>query len=269
MKKTLIEKNNGIVQLTLVDERWYIDTNSKTPKFVPSVTWIAGYYPKGIAFYKWLAEKGWDEAEAVKVAAGEKGSKVHTAIVDLVDGKTVSMDSKYVNPTTNKEEELTVEEYECVLAFSGWFKKVQPKVLAREVTVFDDKYNYAGTIDFVCEIAGEIWILDFKTGQNVWPEYELQVSAYKNTFKGVKSIEIHKGKEVEVMKSVTRLGILQVGYKRNKDGYKFNEVEDKFDLFLAAQKIWKNECEGKEPLQKEYPESVSLGIEIKDDEVPF
>ena len=33
---------------------------------------IAGHYPKGIAFYKWLAEKGWDESQALKSAAGDK-----------------------------------------------------------------------------------------------------------------------------------------------------------------------------------------------------
>jgi hypothetical protein len=68
----------------------------------------------------------------------------------------------------------------------------------------------------VCEIAGQPYIIDFKTGQNVWPEYELQVSAYKHALED-------KG---------FKLAILQVGYKRNKAGWKFTEIEDKFDLFL-------------------------------------
>src|SRR4051794_35372068 len=85
MKKIIREtdEKNGIVQVTIADERWYIkeveDPNTKLPKFlyVPSVTWIAGHYPKGTEFYKWLANKGWDESQAIKVAAGDKGSKVH------------------------------------------------------------------------------------------------------------------------------------------------------------------------------------------------
>ena len=70
MKKMIIDtKTKGIVQITTVDERWYL----KKDKFVPSSTWIANYYPKGIGFNKWLASKGWDRAEALKQEAGEKG----------------------------------------------------------------------------------------------------------------------------------------------------------------------------------------------------
>jgi hypothetical protein len=56
---------------------------TKFPEFryVPPVTWIAGHYPKRIAFYKWFAEKGWDESQALKSAAGDKGSKLHEAEV--------------------------------------------------------------------------------------------------------------------------------------------------------------------------------------------
>lgn len=73
MKKIIedILKEKGIKRVTTADERWYIrpSTNLLTGlpgyEYVPSVTWIAGCYPKGVAFYKWLANHGWDEAEAV------------------------------------------------------------------------------------------------------------------------------------------------------------------------------------------------------------
>ena len=91
----VVDKKSGIVQVTTVDERWYArpsqDPVTKLPtyQYVPSVTWICDYYPKGIAFWKWLANKGWDEAQAIKEAAGDRGTKVHQAIVDLLDGKLV------------------------------------------------------------------------------------------------------------------------------------------------------------------------------------
>ena len=44
-----------------------------------------------------------------------------------------------------------------------------------------------------------------------------------------------------------KLAILQVGYARNKAGYKWTEIEDKFPLFLAARQIWSSETEGQEP----------------------
>src|SRR3990167_7888335 len=245
MKKIIKEiKEQGIIQITVADERWYV----KDDKYVPSVTWIAGHYPKGIAFYKWLANKGWDESEALKSAAGDKGSKVHTAIVDLINGKEVKMDSRYLNPSTNQAEELTLEEYECLMAFTKWFQEVKPEVIAKEIVVWNDKYNYAGTVDLVCKIDGKFWIVDFKTGQYVWPEYELQLSAYKAAL----------ASESTTNSFSASLAILQIGYRRNKNGYKWNEIEDKFDLFLAAQQIWKNETEGQKPSQKDYPESLNL-----------
>ena len=80
MKKEIIvvDEKNGIFRVTLPDERWYtmksFDTKTSLPiyQYIPSVTWIAGHYPKGIGFYRWLAEKGWDESQALKNAAGDK-----------------------------------------------------------------------------------------------------------------------------------------------------------------------------------------------------
>ena len=159
MKKIIREiKEQGIVQVTIADERWYIKEvpSEKTKSIdiitVPSVTWICSYYPKGIQFYKWLAEKGWDEAEAIKSAAGDKGSKVHYAITDLISGKTVKMTDMYLNPTTEKAEELTLEEYDCLLSFKQFCDDYKPIFLFNEVTVFNHERNYAGTVDLIASI---------------------------------------------------------------------------------------------------------------------
>lgn len=247
MKKIIetVDKKLGLKRVTTIDERWYIKesvnkvTGLPIYEYVPSVTWIAGHYPKGIAFYKWLADKGWDEAEAIKSAAGDKGSKVHRAIEDLISGLEIKMDAKYLNGSSGEQEELSLEEYECLMSFTSWFNTVKPKVISNESTVWGD--GYAGTVDLVCEIAGEKYLVDFKTGQSIWPEYELQVSAYKKAL----------GQDL-------KLAILQVGYKRNKAGYKWTELPDKYDLFLAAKKIWANETEGQSPKQRDYPLSLKL-----------
>ena len=254
MKKEIKEIKDGVMRVTTTDERWYskATTNPVTGlpdiSYIPSVTWIAGYYPKGIQFYKWLAEKGWDESQAIKSAAGDKGSKVHYAIEDMITNKKeVKIDDKYVNPSTDQPEELTVEEYNCLMSFTNWFNAVKPKVLANEITGFNDKIGYAGTSDLICEIDGQKWLIDFKTGQNVWPEWEIQISAYRHF-------------DSELVKDC-KLAILQVGYNRNKVGYKFTEVLDQFPIFLAARQIWAKECEGIVPKQRDYPLSLKLVLE--------
>lgn len=261
MKKIIkdVDEKKGIVQVTIADERWYLKPSKDEHgmpiiKGVPSVTFIAGSYPKGIGFYKWLAEKGWDESEAIKQAAGTKGSKVHLAIADILSGIEVRIDSKYPNKETEKEEELTLEECDCILAFKSWFDSVKPKVLAWETVVFSEIHNYAGTIDFICEINGETWIIDFKTGQYIWPEYELQLSAYRRAIENGENF--FTGVDVANIKTA----IIQLGYKRNKNGYKFTEVENQFPLFEAAQVIWKKEHGGEIPNKKDYPIILSPAI---------
>jgi len=243
-KEFITKDGVKMARVTTADERWYGKRNEEGEviRWVPSVTWICGYYPKGIQFYKWLAEKGWDESQAIKNAAGDKGSKVHNAIESLLQGEEVKIDDKFVNNSKGETEELTTEEYEAIMSFQDWFNEAKPKILSVEFNVFSDEHNYAGTVDFLCEIEGEVWLIDFKTSQSVWPEYELQVSAYKHA----------------VEQKIDKLGILQVGYRKNKKNYKLNEVEDKFELFLSAQKIWANEQAGVEPKQRDYPMSLKL-----------
>lgn len=250
MKKEIriANEEKKILQITTFDERWYAKdkvnaiTGLPEYRFVPSVTWIAGHYPKGVAFYKWLASKGWDEAEAIKNAAGDKGSKIHLAVASLLDGNEVRIDSKFTNKSTGQEDELTPEEYEAVMSFVDWYEQTKPEVIAWEYVVWNDEEGYAGTVDLKCKIDDKTYIVDVKSSQDIWPEYELQVSAYK-----------HADQRVDAT------AILQLGYRRNKtQKFKFTEIEDRYELFLAAKKIWAFECAGQAPLQKDYPMSLTL-----------
>jgi len=247
MKKEIrtVDEKKGILQVTTVDERWYIkpsvDSITGLPSYVyvPSVTWICEHYPKGIGFYKWLANKGWDEAEALKEAAGDKGSKVHQAVALLIDGQTITMEHALTNPKTEQAEQLSLEEYEAVVSFADWFAKAKPKIIQKEFAVWGD--GYAGTVDLLCEIDGQTYIVDFKTSQYIWPSHELQVSAYAKT-----------------LNKPVKMAILQLGYRLNKNRYKFTEVEDNYQEFLAAKLIWAKEQKGVCPKQKDYPLSIKL-----------
>ena len=57
-----------------------------------------------------------------------------------------------------------------------------------------------------------------------------------------------------------KLAILQLGYSRNKNGWKFTEVEDKFEVFLNTKGIWENECGKMQPSQVELPLSLKLDL---------
>lgn len=251
----VVDPERQIVQWTFADERWYVRTVNRASgdepviDFVPSTTWISSHYPKGREFYRWLASHGLSEAEEIRAAAGEKGSKFHQAAHRLVTGGTVLMDDCFENPNTNAPEPLSPEEYFCLMTFTEWFEKTRPQVLAAEYAVWNEQLRYAGMVDLLCRIGRSVWMIDYTVSSAIWPSKEIQVAAYKHA-------------DTAIPRSV-KLGILQVGYKKNRvQKYKFTQIPDRFPLFLAARKIWQYETEGQKPLQREYPLSLSLSPEL-------
>ncbi len=195
----------GVLRITSANERWYttVRTDLKTGKkeytYFPSSTWISSYYPKGVYFHKWLAGKGWSEIETIKQSAADKGSRVHYACYDLDKGKEIKINDKYLNPSTGQQEELTKEEVDCIISYRDFLDEMKPVLLAQEVTSFGDVY--AGTADKIFVLPSQllldkngksringkrskswegerqIWIVDLKTSQSIWPEHELQISS--------------------------------------------------------------------------------------------
>lgn len=231
-----VDEQRGVVCITTTDERWY----EQDRKFYPSVSWITDHYPKGVGYYRWLANLGWNEAEAVKSMKGDKGSIVHKAIEMLLLGNEIKIDQ--IIDYKDQSREMTPEEYYCVMTFKQWFDEVKPKVIFTEQSFVNAELGFGGTIDFCCEINGERWLIDFKTSANVFRSHELQISAYRR-----------------FVDFPCKIGILQLGYTKNKHKhFKFTEVEDKYKLFEHAYAIWQEETTQKQPSQKDYPLTIKL-----------
>lgn len=244
-------KSEGVMQITTADERWYIMPDGKE---YPNVTWIADCWPKGVYFYRWLASKGWNEAEHIKNLAGEKGSRVHHAVNDLLRGNPVALDGFYPSNEDGENKELSAEELDSIISFADWFEAVKPKVLFFNKLVANEEMGYAGVLDLYCEIGGVRWLIDFKTGQNVWMSAKLQVNGYKLGLP-----YLYGGGKFGSVK----LGILQLGYGANKRGYKLTEVADSPDLWMAVFRIWKEEFGNIKPKQKDYPRLITLPSLVK------
>lgn len=65
-----------------------------------------------------------------------------------------------------------------VTAFMEFISDFKPKFIESEAFVASRKYGYAGTLDAIVEMNGETYVLDIKTGKNIYPEVGLQLSAY-------------------------------------------------------------------------------------------
>lgn len=255
-----IDAQKQILRVTTLSERWYArpEKNEVTGlpefRFFPSSTWIAGFYPKGVHFYKWLAQHGWDESQAIKESAGRRGTMVHQATEILEEAGELPISTVFEDPDGGGPMNLGPDELDGILSFKKWHDETKPKLLANEMTIFGE--DYAGTLDRIYLIGNRVWIVDLKTSQYIWEEHKLQISSYS-----------HARIELDVL-GITReqwdargLAVLQLGYKMNKNGYKFTEIEDKYNLFRMAKAIWENENPDAKPKEKDYPLTIRLNKE--------
>jgi hypothetical protein len=262
----------GVVRVTTTDERWYAkpvaDDKTGLPLFkaLPSVTWIVSVYPK-LGLQRLRDEVGADEMELMKKLGGERGSKVHEACSAIIRGEEVRIDSKFVNPNTEQLEELTADEARYIISFVDWVKKSKPKFLAWDATVYSEKHGYAGTLDFVAEIGGEIFLVDIKTSKVIGTDYEMQVSAYRECL-----VNLENDIGIKEYLGDMKLAILQLGTKPLKTDpseYRWKEVPNRFDLFLATRKIWEDVyhtqvMDARGFSQKDYPLVLSPALKAED-----
>jgi len=97
--------------------------------------------------------------------AGDIGTIVHKHCENYINGKQF---------ITAIPQELKMIDH-----FVGWAKENKVKFLASERQVYSEKYWFAGTYDFLCEIDGKIWLGDIKTSSGIYPEHFFQTAGYQ------------------------------------------------------------------------------------------
>lgn len=95
--------------------------------------------------------------------AADVGTRVHRLVEQLARGA---------------EPEITAEEAPYVDAYRRFLVAYKPRFLAVEEMVVSLRHQYGGTLDAVCAIGGETWLVDVKTGMGVYAETGLQLAGY-------------------------------------------------------------------------------------------
>lgn len=198
----ILEISDDYKQITLPDSRYY----RRNGKYYPSVTHVLGCYPKGKFFEDWLKKVGYSSNYLLK-KAGEEGTAVHLMIEDYLAGKEMNFLSPKGKPLYHPDV------WQMFLRFVEWWEMYNPTLIHTEVHLFSDKYQVAGTCDLVCEIDGELWIIDFKTSNYLQSTYDLQTAIYAQCYKEC------FGKEID------RLGVLWL--KSNKRMPKKGKMQGK------------------------------------------
>jgi hypothetical protein len=234
-------------QLTFLDSRFY---STEDGGFVPSVTTILECYPKGAAYYNWLKENGKD-ADEIRDEAGRRGSVVHKLTEDYDAGKEVNL----INPSGSIDYKLN--EWAMFERYVDFRRRFDLKVEAIELNIISDKLGFAGTIDRVCYLNGEKYLIDIKTSNAIYPSYWLQLAAYRALL-------------MEVGVNVDKVAILWLNAKTRTEGKK-DDVQgvgwqlvskslsaDDFSLFLATKNLWQAENGTSKPKSLTYQISHKL-----------
>ena len=241
----ILEISDDAKQITLPDSRYY----RRNGKYYPSVTYVLGYYPKGKFFEDWLKKVGYSADYIVKKAADE-GTQVHEMIESYLNNEELNFLSSNGDPLYNPNI------WQMFLKFVEWWETYKPTLLETEVHLFSDKLKVAGTCDLVCEIEGELWIVDFKTSNSIQTTYELQTAIYSECY------EECFGKKAD------RQGILWLKSKKHKpsegkmQGKGWEMVEPKrtqdenLDIFNIVRKLFDLENPKHSPVFTEFKTTV-------------
>jgi len=131
----------------------------------PRVTKIVDIKAKP-ALYKFYAEmNNFDEGEAIKKQSANEGTLIHETVEKILIGEKPE-----INPTIQP----------AIDAFMKFLEEksiqVDPEFVEKQIVNFDERY--AGTLDALALIDGKFGVLDIKTSQAIYRDYNLQTSAY-------------------------------------------------------------------------------------------
>jgi len=99
-------------------------------------------------------------------AAADIGTLIHAWCEDHIKGKNPP-------PPVNKKMRNGTD------AFLNWVKEHDVKFTESERKIYSRRYRYAGTLDAEGLVDGKLAIIDFKTGNAIYPEMRFQTAAYE------------------------------------------------------------------------------------------
>jgi hypothetical protein len=133
-------------------------------------------------------------------------------------------------------------------AWMDWKDSVRLKPISVESVVYSHKYQYAGTMDYLCaEINGVETLCDWKTGKRVYYEAHLQNAAYRVAIREMGIADPQAGLILRLPKNDKEPGFEAVPAW---------DEQECFEAFLAARKLWESLQKHDEWLKRKDDEEI-------------
>jgi len=220
----------------------------------PRVTKIVDIKSKPALYFFYGEMDNFRAGEEVKRQSASEGTLIHETIEDIMIGNSPEIDPK-IKPSVD--------------AFLKFMEEkniqVDKDFVEKRLVNFDDRY--AGTLDAVALIDGKFGILDIKTSQAIYRDYNLQTSAYmaalEKDFKNLQTrwiLRIDQNRICQKCKAILRekggrRKIKNNGSKSRQCEHEWSEVrgivelkefpywQEDFKAFLGAKRLWEWENE--------------------------
>jgi hypothetical protein len=150
-----------------------IPYKNKEGERVPGVTTVIGQlgWNKGVLMW-WAWNEGMEgrNFRDTSQKAADAGTIGHYLIECDIKGNTPE--------TSSYDAELVDKAETCYLNFLNWKKNFEFEVVDTEIHLVSEKYQFGGTPDCIGKVNNELAMIDWKTGNGVYEDHLLQLSAY-------------------------------------------------------------------------------------------
>ena len=208
----------------------------------PSVTNVLGVINKP-ALVPWARNAALESVQTALLARTGTTESITTEwVTDVIDQARQTPDSKRDQAAgfgtqahelidriiQGLEPEIPPELEAVANNFLGWRAASGMDIRLSEAMVYSEKHRYAGSADAIAYRDGKLIVLDWKTGNGIYPEYGLQVAAY------AKALEEMTGEQVGEAWTV-RLGRTDLDFESQW----VVDLDRAFISFRAALYLWR------------------------------
>lgn len=119
-------------------------------------------------------ERLYEEAEK----AADIGTVAHAMVEADLAGKPMSEVMACLSDLPN--EESREKAHGAYQAYVSWQEQSKLEILDQEMQLISEEFKYGGTPDAIGQIGNELCLVDWKTSNSVYPDYLIQLAAYKH-----------------------------------------------------------------------------------------
>ena len=146
--------------------------NTGTGNAYPSVTSVISFVNRS-KFASWRAKVGEEAANKKTKRATTRGTRLHLVLEHYINNDDYKALDEWKVPLIQLMFQSAKQDLD----------KRLDNIYHQETGMYSDRLCLAGTVDLICEVDGELAIVDFKTSEKAKPEkwledYFVQLSAY-------------------------------------------------------------------------------------------